>query len=84
MTDLVDFLIAALRLYQMILIGRILLSWLPSIDWYRQPFRLVNDLTDPVMRPFRRLIPPVGGFDFSPMLLFLLLGLLLQALESIR
>ncbi|MER3429725.1 MAG: hypothetical protein C4325_08665 [Blastocatellia bacterium] len=36
-------------------------------------------VTDPIMLPFRRLIPPIGMFDISPMIVLILLGLL-QAL----
>lgn len=75
-------LIAFINLYKMVLIARILLTWLPGINWYNQPFRFLSAITDPVMEPFRRLIPPIGGIDFSPMLLFFALELLQQALVS--
>ena len=65
-------LITLIGLYKLILIARILLTWLPAINWYNQPFRFLAAVTDPVMEPFRRLIPPIGGIDFSPILLFLL------------
>lgn len=73
-------LIAFIGLYKMILIARILLTWLPGINWYNQPFRFLSSVTDPVMEPFRRLIPAIGGIDFSPMLLFFALELLQRAL----
>jgi YggT family protein len=73
-------LIAFISLYKMILIARILLTWLPGINWYNQPFRFLAAITDPVMEPFRRLIPAVAGIDFSPMLLFFALELLQRAL----
>ena len=34
---------------------------------YHPAILLLNQLTDPVMRPFRNVIPPLGGLDFSPM-----------------
>lgn len=55
--------------------ARILLSWFPNVDWYKQPFKFVNDFTEPVFTPFRRLIPPVGGMDFSPIIVFIFLGI---------
>lgn len=73
-------LITFIGLYKMILIARILLTWLPAINWYNQPFRFLAAVTDPVMAPFRRLIPPIGGIDFSPILLFFALELLQKAL----
>lgn len=81
--DIIVILIRIIDLYQLILIGRILLTWLPSINWYNQPFKFLRDVTDPILAPFSRLIPPVGGMDFSPMLVFLLLGILRQLLASL-
>jgi YggT family protein len=69
-----------INVYKYILIARILLTWLPSINWYNQPFKFLRDVTDPIMAPFSRLIPPIGGLDLSPMLLFFVLDLLQRAL----
>lgn len=55
--------------------ARILLSWFPGVDWYKQPFKFINDATEPVFAPFRRLIPPMGGIDFSPIIVFIFLGM---------
>jgi YggT family protein len=44
--------------------------------------RTVYELTEPIMAPFRRLIPPMGGLDFSPILLFILIGFLRRLLIS--
>ena len=73
----------AIGVYKYILIGRILLTWLPSIDWYNQPFKFLRDVTDPVMAPFRRIIPPIGMLDISPILLFLLLDFLQAGLRNL-
>jgi YggT family protein len=81
-TALIVFIVQLLRLYSWVLIIRILMSWLPNINWYNQPWRTLSLLTDPVMEPFRRLIPPLGGIDFSPILLFVLLNFIISALIS--
>lgn len=75
-TNIWEVLYHACNFYKFILIARILLSWLPNINWYNQPFRALRAITDPVMAPFRRLIPSVGGIDFSPILLFFVLSLI--------
>ena len=72
-----------INIYRYVLIARVLLSWLPSINWYNQPFKFLRDVTDPIMAPFSRLIPPIGGLDLSPILLFFVLGLLQRALLSL-
>jgi len=64
------------NLIELVLIIRILLSWFPNINWYDQPFKILHDITEPMLEPFRRLIPPMGGFDISPIVLFLVLGVL--------
>jgi len=60
-----------------LIIARIVLSFLPlfmRIDPYNPVVRFINESTEPLMAPFRRLIPPIGGIDFSPIILFLVLG----------
>lgn len=86
MAQVVLLLLKFLQFYQMVLIVRIVLSWFPNIDWYSQPFRLIYQATEPVMAPFRELLRPLTGgmgIDFSPIVLFFLLGLLQKLLASI-
>ena len=64
------------QLLQLILIVRILLTWFPNINWWNQPFKLLRDITDPLLEPFRKIIPPIGGLDLSPMVLFFVLNML--------
>ncbi len=58
---------------------RVVLSWMP-VDPYSPLVRLLRELTDPVLEPFRRLIPPMGGFDFSPIVALFVLEFLEQIL----
>lgn len=72
----------ALQLYVIIIFGRILLSWFPvgpgsaieSIDTF------LRMLTEPVLGPLRRALPPVRlggmGLDLSPMVLVLVIQIL--------
>jgi YggT family protein len=46
---------------------RVVLSWV-NPDPYHPVAGLLDSLTDPVMRPARRALPPVGGLDLSPIL----------------
>jgi YggT family protein len=72
-----------LGIYLALLILRVLLTWFPSIDWSSQPFALLSQLTDPYLNIFRGLIPPLGGFDLSPMVALLLLQFAQQALTQV-
>lgn len=60
--------------YYILLIIRIFLTWLPSIDWYQQPYAWLRSVTDPFLNIFRGIIPPIGGvLDVSPVLAIILL-----------
>lgn len=71
---------AALLAYIVAILGVVILSWFP-IDRdspVHQLFLFLRRITDPVMEPVRRVIPPVGGMlDLSPMIvMFVLLTVL--------
>ena len=44
---------------------------------------LVRALNEPLMRPLRRLIPPIAGVDLSPIVAFLLLRIILFAADNL-
>ena len=64
-----------IRIYVVLLIIRILLTWFPTVNWYSQPFAALSQITDPYLNLFRSIIPPLGGIDLSPMLAILVLQL---------
>jgi len=43
---------------------------------YHPLIRFIYDITEPIMAPFRRLLPPAGGIDFSPIIVWMVLMLL--------
>lgn len=61
-----------LTIYIWIIIIRSLMSWL-SPDPRNPIVQMIQSITDPVMEPFRRIIPPLGPIDISPMILILFL-----------
>jgi YggT family protein len=63
---------------------RVLLSWIPNLDRGNPLVQLLAQITDPVLEPARRIIPPIGGMDISPIVVLLLLRLLQQLLYSLR
>lgn len=61
-----------------LIFARIILSFVVMfvrIDPYNPIVRFIHEVTEPLMAPFRKLIPPIGGMDFSPIVLFLVLQL---------
>jgi YggT family protein len=84
--QLILFIAQVVNLFYIVLIIRIIMSWINPQAMYRQsspPMRMLMAITEPVMAPFRAFIPPIGGIDFSPIFLFILLGLLQRTLASL-
>jgi YggT family protein len=78
----VRLLIAAIDVYSLVLVVRILLSWAPE-GWRANVFcEFLHAITEPVLKPFRRLLKPIGGMDFSPILLFILLAVVEHLLRG--
>ncbi|MGE5552732.1 MAG: YggT family protein [Betaproteobacteria bacterium] len=62
---------------------RVILSWLPALDPRHPAARLLDDLTEPILAPIRRIMPQTGPIDFSPFVAMLLLGLMQRVLVSV-
>lgn len=67
-----------LGLYGWLLIAWVITSWLISFDVINTRNRLVYAITDflyritePALRPIRRVVPSIGGIDISPVILYL-------------
>ena len=63
-----------------IVIANAIVSWLIAFDVInmrnataRQVVRFLDSVTRPLLRPFRRVIPPLGGIDVTPVILIILL-----------
>lgn len=74
--------------YYILIILRIFLTWIPSIDWQQQPYFWLRSITDPFLNIFRGIIPPIGGvLDVSPIIAIILLqimnGLIVGFLDSL-
>lgn len=64
------------NIYFWVIVVRIFLTWIPSINWYSQPYKFLALISDIVLEPFRRIIPALGGIDFSPIIALLFLQIL--------
>jgi YggT family protein len=62
--------------FELILLARVLLSWFPNMDRNNALVRFVFDVTEPVLRPIRNVLPQTGMFDFSPLILLLIIQVL--------
>ncbi|MBF0154200.1 MAG: YggT family protein [Magnetococcales bacterium] len=59
-----------LQIYSWMILARVLLSWV-NPDPYNPIVQFLARFTDPVLRPVQRLIPSVGGMDFSPIVVMM-------------
>lgn len=57
-----------LGLMTLLFIFRIVLTWYPQAQLNSFPFNLVAFPTEPFLLPTRKLVPPLGGVDISPIL----------------
>jgi len=71
-TAVVNLVFLSLRLFAFAILIRVVLSWV-SPGGYNPATAIISTLTEPVLRPFRRLIPPIGGLDISPIFAMILL-----------
>lgn len=61
-------------------IFRIVLTWYPQVELNRFPFNVVAWPTEPFLAPLRKLIPPLGGVDITPILWVGILSLVREIL----
>jgi len=77
-------------LYIFVIIAWIVMSWLIALNVVNtsnplvgQVERALDALTAPVLRPIRRVIPVIGGFDFSALVLVILLGFIQRLVNNL-
>ena len=73
----------SLLMFTFAIIIRIVLSWIAP-QTFNPATALIANMTDPILRPFRRYIPTVGGFDISPIFAIIVLGALSILVEDSR
>jgi YggT family protein len=67
--------------YTVAIIIYVILGWVIP-PGYSPPMALLGSICEPLLAPVRRLIPPIGGIDFSPLWVGLALGVLLRLLPT--
>jgi len=76
-----DLIFTLLDIYKWVIIAAALITWV-SPDPRNPIVMILRRITEPVLAPFRRLLPPMGGIDFSPMLAFAAIYILQILLRS--
>lgn len=76
MIFLVNFIVILARILDIAILVRILMSWMPtstSGGMLTTIHEIIHSITEPILRPIRQLVPPVGGLDLSPMIAIILI-----------
>jgi YggT family protein len=88
MRALLDVILLALQLYVWLLIAHAVLSWLVAFnvvnvrnDVVRTIWNFLFQITEPVLRPIRNLLPHLGGIDISPIILILLIFFIQRVIQ---
>jgi YggT family protein len=78
MARLLDFISYLIVLYEYVVIAAVILSWLLAFNVinYSNPFvrslwQAIGAVTEPLLKPIRRMMPNLGGLDLSPIILLL-------------
>jgi YggT family protein len=81
-------LIEVLELYKWIVIAAVIVSWLTAFNvinvhnnFVRTLLRILLALTEPVFGQVRRVIPPIGGLDLSPIVVFVVIWFLQYSIQ---
>jgi YggT family protein len=78
---LIEVLRLAVHLAMLVVLVSAILSW---VNPYAPLAPFFDQLSRPLLAPFRRFVPPIGGVDLSPLVLLLALQVLLMVLDSLR
>jgi YggT family protein len=83
LTTVIELAILSLNLFFFVILIKIILSWVAP-HTHNPATALLSTLSEPILRPFRRIIPPVGGLDISPIFAIVLLQGAVIYLQSLK
>ncbi len=80
-----SFLIVFIWVYVLLIFVYILTSWfrLPYTPWLRRMQDFLRDVCEPYLRLFRRILPPLGPLDLSPVVAIFSLFLLMRVVDAV-
>jgi YggT family protein len=83
MKPILEVIVILLDMYMYVIIAAVILSWLVAfnvVNTRNQIVAMIADflyrITEPVFRPIRNFLPNLGGIDFSPLIVLLIIYLL--------
>ena len=82
-TAILELAIQSLNLFFFVILIKVVLSWVAPQN-YNPIIALLNTMAEPVLIPFRRIVPAIGGFDISPIFAIVLLKAAEIVLQTYR
>ena len=82
-TTFIELATLSLNLFFFVILIKIILSWVAP-HTHNPATALLSTLAEPVLRPFRRIIPPIGGLDISPIFTIILLQAAVIFLQTLK
>ncbi|MEE8374096.1 MAG: YggT family protein [Dehalococcoidia bacterium] len=87
MTMVIEAIFIVTQILTFAILGRVILSWVmqmnPTSTFLLSAYRVLVQFTDPILAPIRRVVPPAGMFDLTPMVAIILLWLISEVLSTI-
>ena len=79
---MVEIILMVLRFLMFAIFARVIVSWIAPQGGTNNPIvNLIYQITDPILLPFRRILPRVGMFDFTPTLAIITIAFIMWALR---
>jgi len=82
-TSLIELILLSLRLFTFAIFVHIILSWVAP-GTYNPATALISMLVQPLLQPFRKWLPPLGGLDLSPLVVIILLQALVIYVSTLK
>jgi YggT family protein len=90
LSPFIEVILILLDIVWWLIIASVVASWLVAFgvvntrnDVVYRILDILNRVTDPILRPIRRLIPPMGGLDLSPMVVLLVVYVLQREIQIV-
>jgi YggT family protein len=83
LTAIMDLAVLSLNMFFFVIMIKVIMSWVAPVS-YNPVTAMLTSLSEPILRPFRRLVPPIGGIDISPVFAIVILQAGVIILQSYK
>lgn len=84
MSSIAEIIFLIIQMMTFAIFGRVIMSWIiqinPSSPFLVSAYRVLIQITDPILAPLRRIVPMIGMFDITPIVAIILLQVIGEVL----